>query len=218
MCVNKSVQQWLDLAVLAHVSNSVSSLGVLPWVKAAGVSPEIWRRKPVGQQDFSLPGGLSFLNIFMDRLPKCLHFPLKITIVWNCFRHQTPQRGQLPQLKVNLWAKRAKRVQKTRSRQWSWASRKAANRKPESSQTPGSSKQPRPTPSRTEETHQRNPPPTRGQRRGSHLEGFLRALYVNLILSVKLFLSWFKHPTCKLLTLRVLCFGAQCSSVRTGIS
>lgn len=123
-----------------------------------------------------------FFNIFMDRFLKCLRYALKITLVWNCFRHWTPQRGQLPQLKVNLWAKRAKRVQKTRSPRRSWASRKAANRSPGSSRTRGSSRQPRPTPSRTEETLPRNPP-SRRQRRGSHSEGFLRALYVNLILS-----------------------------------
>lgn len=177
------MQGWFDLAVFAHV-----------------ILPAPWESFPKSRLQEFIPNSVNenlldsrispcqvafhffFFNIFMDRFLKCLRYALKITLVWNCFRHWTPQRGQLPQLKVNLWAKRAKRVQKTRSPRRSWASRKAANRSPGSSRTRGSSRQLRPTPSRTEETLPRNPP-SRRQRRGSHSEGFLRALYVNLILS-----------------------------------
>lgn len=163
--------------------NSTSSLGVLPQVRAAGVHPKLCKWKLVGQQDFSLPGGLSFFLPYLWIAFSNVYVTLlKITLVWNCFRHWTPQRGQLPRLKVNLRAKRAKRVRRTRSPRRSWASRGAANRSPGSSQTPGSSRQPRPTPSRTEETLPRNPP-SRRQRRGSRSEAFLRALYVTSILS-----------------------------------
>lgn len=79
----------------------------------------------------------------------------------------------MPRLRATLGAKGAKRAPKTRNPRWSWASRRAG-----SSQSPGSSRQPSPTPSRTGETPKN--PPTRRQRRGSPSEGFLKALYVHL--------------------------------------
>lgn len=86
----------------------------------------------------------------------------------------------MPRLRATLGAKGARRAPKTRSPRWSWASRGAG-----SSRSLGSSRQPTPTPSRTAETPPRSPP-TRRQRRGSPLEGFLKALYVD-------FSSFFSH-------------------------